>query len=1533
MTDSRIRSVPATSGQRGSHNSSVKDAITAMKYSMPRPSVTIYPLDDTLSQKTFPDYSPWEEDRDLTKKLENLNYLNKGFFETPRVSNEYYSARNLVQETVFSSSKNCNSILRELSQHLTKSYKTRDEVINKIRASSFSFKIPLRVTLTALKKEAWLKELANPDQPLHKISSRIPHGLRNKVLVDAMCSRQVPISRAIWFTKCSLFSELVLVKKKALVRQHSLALANSSFTTRSNDALERRWLQEWTQQVADYVLKFSKEMKAVSSHELKSRFQERMNYLILYVLAMYIEELLDKTFFLTLILRLIKEDHFTGTLDILTLTELQKIDLSETSDADQKYLDVLSKQLTEFGQLLIALIFIRVFWKDIIAESFLRKHLSESLLLNYLIVSKLPTLSEKPTIARIEVPHAIKSECLSLMSEMIIELFHKSSSSFIIPSSWIVLGDVLHNIINSSNLYNDPPKRALLEKSLALLKFRNESLIVNCGGDSTSPSAREDSSPNVVLHEQALSHAYIHRSNDDVLKLIDLLDHQKLREAFTLIFTPGSPNKARSAQPQSIRLKAMIFWCVSTYRDMGVSKEKLISVCNALKMHGTQATGKSSVKLRIKLENEILESIFCLAELPSSELSHTNLYALVNELYQLKIITISAYLRKLIASGIFYLSSKPTDEKRLDDLDPQSRFHLLLLQNLPLLNNRQCDHILKKWAKEQIDFIGLFEQATRTLREGVLDHILNNTIGKADLSVFESISELNVGLQFMVMNWFTSEFKTSISKASKLVHITPDVVAFVYELFIKSNNLTAFFKLFIKFILKNENKVLIFYMDSLYFISRLILDHSTLLEFIAGNSSDSPSASLDIFKLIVQDYRDLLSRETDIFQFGPLWEHIRRQLQSPGIRRRNSPNESSDANSLGKRPASTSPEFNESKSSESSYETEFILEEVQSLEIFEKRSLTADEYKDITEDLCSFCGVTLDYFTAELPIAQVKLLLRSIEKDMEQKTEIQIFKLISNIKAKETSKEDDLVVALKELMEENLDIERFSLVTKFILALELMTCDTLLSTIQNISAPTLYENRLRDDLFEEVTPVILSRSVSILFQSVRLKYKENHLEASIEIVLTANLPYDTTSLKFRNELLCMIVQHPVKTVQSITKHFNQLEMLDIMSNLLGVSSSGFESAKISSIVPIMSEFNLPIVQVIISILAQQNDDVEAILNPLLSREDFFLNASFFGELFNLCDLRFRIMVFKQMESLFLNKSLSMITSADLAPESLTPIFKDFFSKINDSFVDKIDLSASDYKDLLSYISQFISCVEGFDGSNELAKMLLDNTSILLRIIIIQSGSLIDLMMQLDLQHFELIHQLVRLFNTKFMMHSNERLKILLYDLLHLFKNSLTQQLTLRAEEDESVPAESPSIPKSISDQGASDEPSSNERVKRPPKESISTILTILDIPEPSNHSIQTDEGAVAECLIMLDRDELLRRSDIKSFNNNSLVLASSRESGAFDSPFGELSRDENTSWPFTIRSVQLIEETGGGINDGCINLALLRAYTTKENVP
>lgn len=1529
----RFKNAPVTSGPRPSSSTSVKDAITAMKYSMTRPSVSIYPLDDTLNQKTFPDYSPWEEDDDLNKKLDNLNYLNKGFFETPRVSNEYYSARNLVQETVFSSSKNCNSILRELSQHLTKSYKTRDEVINKIRASSFSFKIPLRVTLTALKKEAWLKDLADPDQPLHKISSKIPHGLRNKVLVDAMCTRHVPIARAIWFTKCSLFSELIQVKKKAQARQLSLSLtlAGTSLTSRSHEIIERRWLQEWTQQVADYILKLSKEMKGVGTHDLKNRFQERMNYLMAYVQSLYIEELLDKIFFLTLILRLLREDHSTGKLSILTIADIHK---GDTIDGNENLLNILSQLSSDLGQLLIALVFIKVFWKDILAESFLCKHLGESLLLNFLIVSKIPGLKHAPQHPSFAVADHIKTECLTLLSEMVVEIFQNNSSAFIIPSSWIVLGDVLQDIIKGSDLYIGQTK-GYYEKSLALLRFRNESLMVNCQGSFNSCSEEDGVLQFLGVSKLEYSHAFIHRSSGDLLKLIDQLDHKKLREVFSVSFIPSPMNRLTTSPRTSMKLKAIIFWCVSSYRDMGISKEKVLAICNALKMQVVKVSGKASLKLRIKLENEIFESIFCLAEVPESEISSENLFVLLNELYQLKVITISAYLRKLIASGIFYLTSDSTKGTRSDDLNPQSRFHLRLLQNLPLLNNRQCDHILRKWADEKVNFIESFDRATQALDTGVLRPILNNQQDQVDQNIFESICKLNVGLQFMVMNWFTSELRSSISKASKLIHITPEVVAFVYGLFSKSNNLTAFFKVFVKFILKNENKVLIFYMDSLYFISRLILDHSSLLQFIAGNSTDTVPASYDIYKLMVQDYKDLMSRETDMFGFKPLWDHISRQLQEPCVNQSSSLNEVND-------PKASTLFFEYDGTRDGAQHSDLLLLEVQTLATYEKKPFSPEEYQDIIEELSNDSVVNIDEFESVPPLSQAKLLLTSIKEHMGRRSEMQILKLLSHLRLDLAAIYPDIIAqALLQTAQENVESpngsDQFLLSAKLIIALDLMSCDSVIELIENLDVAHIYSYPLKRTIFVEDGSGNMSRALSVLFNSARAHYRESHYDDFIDIIVESNVPYQAGNVKFSTHFLQATLNDPTAVIQRISESFTEMEILNLMSGLLNINPPVLQPAELLTLVPIMSEFNLPVMQIVTSILAKLSDDVDSILTPLLSKLQFFLDASnsFFGELFNLCDLSYRVRVFKYMESLFMKTALSVVKfPSEHASDRMILVFRDFFGKINDSFVDTIQITTVEYDETVDSLTQFTSSVEALNGLEESFAVILDSISIFLRILIIQNVTLIDVMMQSDLQRFALLDQLVKLLNSNFMIKNDERLRILLFDLLHLFKNSLTQLLTLKAEDDEGAFMEQPSPSHKIN-QNIPELSSLTERARQPSKEPISKILALLDIPEPPNLSPKRplQEDVVAKCLITLDNDELESGGDVKLLNNESLILASSGDSTTFGSPFGEMQRNESVNWPFTIRSVQLIEETGGDINDGCVNLALLKAYTTKENVP
>jgi mediator of RNA polymerase II transcription subunit 12 len=186
MSKQRNRNSLLTTLSRNTYSNNVKDELMAIKYEMNKPQEGLYPLNDSeilgngsKGVETYPDYQPWADSSgpgtgsgDGKDDKMNSSYLSKGYFESPAVSNEYYSARNMVQATMFSSADNCSAVLNELSQHLANAYKTRNEVINKVKYESNNFRIPPRVTLTASKKEAWLRDLANPNFPLLKMEKR-----------------------------------------------------------------------------------------------------------------------------------------------------------------------------------------------------------------------------------------------------------------------------------------------------------------------------------------------------------------------------------------------------------------------------------------------------------------------------------------------------------------------------------------------------------------------------------------------------------------------------------------------------------------------------------------------------------------------------------------------------------------------------------------------------------------------------------------------------------------------------------------------------------------------------------------------------------------------------------------------------------------------------------------------------------------------------------------------------------------------------------------------------------------------------------------------------------------------------------------------------------------------------------------------------------------------------------------------------------------------------------------------------------------
>lgn len=67
------------------------------------------------------------------------------------------------------------------------------------RASSF--RLPSRVTLNDAKRQAWFKDLADPEVPLYKLGKTIPHGLKGVELLDFLHAHAVAVPRAVWFLR------------------------------------------------------------------------------------------------------------------------------------------------------------------------------------------------------------------------------------------------------------------------------------------------------------------------------------------------------------------------------------------------------------------------------------------------------------------------------------------------------------------------------------------------------------------------------------------------------------------------------------------------------------------------------------------------------------------------------------------------------------------------------------------------------------------------------------------------------------------------------------------------------------------------------------------------------------------------------------------------------------------------------------------------------------------------------------------------------------------------------------------------------------------------------------------------------------------------------------------------------------------------------------------------------------------------------------------------------------------------------------
>jgi len=137
-----------------------------------------------------------------------------------------------------------------------------------------TFKPPPRVTVTDTKREVWLRELANPQISLRRLSRTIPHGIRGRVLLDQCLNKNVPSDRAVWLAKCVGANEIRAFKRKGV----SGALVMGG---------EIKWIRDWTLCIEQFI---DAVVGAFSDNDWKAKVQ----YAIRFATHLYAEHLLDR---------------------------------------------------------------------------------------------------------------------------------------------------------------------------------------------------------------------------------------------------------------------------------------------------------------------------------------------------------------------------------------------------------------------------------------------------------------------------------------------------------------------------------------------------------------------------------------------------------------------------------------------------------------------------------------------------------------------------------------------------------------------------------------------------------------------------------------------------------------------------------------------------------------------------------------------------------------------------------------------------------------------------------------------------------------------------------------------------------------------------------------------------------------------------------------------------------------------------------------------------------------------------------------
>ncbi|THW65223.1 hypothetical protein D6D19_09354 [Aureobasidium pullulans] len=236
-----------------------------------------------LPKEKAADFFPWTNiEGKHPEDVLNEHLIKSGYSDKPAGASQTES--NIARPHLWPSLKNKNG-LGVLSALFVQVLDKRASM--RLCTAPSTFKPPPRVTLTDTKREAWLKDLANPDVPLRRLSRTIPHGIRGKVLLDHCITKDIPIARAVWLSKCVGANEIRAFKRKGVSGPAALAG-------------ELKWIKEWTVFVEQFV-------DSIISSCGQPGWSQKMNYAVRLGTHFYAEHLLDEEHYMDWILTSLKQ--------------------------------------------------------------------------------------------------------------------------------------------------------------------------------------------------------------------------------------------------------------------------------------------------------------------------------------------------------------------------------------------------------------------------------------------------------------------------------------------------------------------------------------------------------------------------------------------------------------------------------------------------------------------------------------------------------------------------------------------------------------------------------------------------------------------------------------------------------------------------------------------------------------------------------------------------------------------------------------------------------------------------------------------------------------------------------------------------------------------------------------------------------------------------------------------------------------------------------------------------------------------------